>query len=205
MSQEGEDKLYLAIVGYWRMESNDMNIIHGIISIIFDFYKFEEWSKEGSSRSIDHNHIQFHATNRSAYGMELISSGKHEWSIKSTFSSGLKCQWIGIASDFTALEDSNWGPFCMIWCNGCNAIQGYIESSAYFNGALVRVKPEDSWKSGDCITIKLDLDQQTISWYKNKDLAPVATYNDVPKASYKVAVLGCSNHSFEIMKEVSHY
>ena len=54
-------------------------------------------------------------------------------------------------------------------------------------------------ESGDCITVALDLDKQSISWYKNEDETPVATLSNVPRASYKVAAHGYEDDSFTIM------
>eukprot|EP01084_Bolivina_argentea_P047742 87986_1 len=193
------NKLYLVIAGYWRTESKNMRIIDGIISIIFEYRKFEEWSKEGKNRTVNENSMRFHSTNTSAYGTELISSGKYEWSIKSTFPRN-SCQWIGISSDFTERHSSNWKNYCMIWCNGCKAIQGNIGINHNWQSALVKV--DSYWISGDIITIKLDLDKQTISWYRNKDAEPVATYKKVPNASYKVAVHGYDADTYTIMTEI---
>ena len=166
LSQVGKDKLYLAIVGYWRRESNNLNIIDGIISIIFDYHKYEEWGKEGTIRTVNGNIIKFNYGNMAAYGTELVSSGKYEWSIKSTFPNGRSCQWIGISSKFNKLNTSSWEPYCMIWCNGCMAIQGNI-GKEYWNFKLAEMKPMESWKCGDIITIKLDLIDNKLSFGRN--------------------------------------
>ena len=46
MPQQGhlQDKNYKLISGYCRIESNDMNIIDGIILIIFEYCKVAKWS-----------------------------------------------------------------------------------------------------------------------------------------------------------------
>ena len=42
--EEKQDKYYILISGYCRIESRDMNIIDGIIMIIFEYHKFAKWS-----------------------------------------------------------------------------------------------------------------------------------------------------------------
>ena len=41
-----KDKSHKLIAGYCRIESNDMNIIDGIISIIFEYQRFAQWSSK---------------------------------------------------------------------------------------------------------------------------------------------------------------
>lgn len=51
MTAKGEKKLKL-IAGYCRLESNDMNIVEGIISIIFEYHKSAKWSKQFKGSNI---------------------------------------------------------------------------------------------------------------------------------------------------------
>eukprot|EP01084_Bolivina_argentea_P193763 332405_1 len=153
----------------------------------------EKWSPTGNRATFDGNIVKF-TNSDSVYGTKLISSGKHEWKIKSTFSSR-SCQWIGVASDFTVLNTTfTKKPNSFLWCNACKYIQGNIGQG---HKNIIPVK--EMWDNGDCITIKLDIDAKTISWYKNSDAKPVATYSNVPTGKYKIAVYGYSNNTFEII------
>ena len=40
------DRILSLIYGYCRMESNGMNIIDGIVDIIYEFHQIATWSKE---------------------------------------------------------------------------------------------------------------------------------------------------------------
>ena len=134
------------------------------------------------------NVIKFiaHVGSRMAYGVEIVSSGKYEWSILPKFPE-TSCQLIGISSDCTGIDSHNSRPICLSWCNGCKAIQGDVGQGWH---EPVEITPHESWKSADIITIKLDLDRQTLAWYTNKDSLPVATCKNVPKSRYKLAIHG---------------
>ena len=49
---EERDKNYKLISGYCRIESHDMNIVDGIVLIIFEYHKFAKWSKKYKGENI---------------------------------------------------------------------------------------------------------------------------------------------------------
>ena len=53
MAQKARDKLTKLIEGYCRIESNNMNIIEGIISIIFEYHRIATWSNKFKGSSIE--------------------------------------------------------------------------------------------------------------------------------------------------------
>lgn len=53
MSQKLGEKLIKVIHGYCRMESNDMNVVDGIIAIIYAYYQIAIWSKKFKGESIE--------------------------------------------------------------------------------------------------------------------------------------------------------
>ena len=50
-----KEKLVLLIHGYCRIESNDMNIIDEILSIIFEYHKYAQWSFKFKGKGIELN------------------------------------------------------------------------------------------------------------------------------------------------------
>eukprot|EP01084_Bolivina_argentea_P204704 349613_1 len=159
----------------------------------------EKWTVAGNNASFHANVVKITKGCGSAYGTKLISSGKHQWTVKVTFSSPT-CQWIGVSTDFTVTNDHfAVKPNSMLWCNNCQVIQGNIGSG--HNSCLASINPKEKWTSGDCITIKLDLDTNTIEFYRNTNEKPHVIYSNVPKGEYKLAVYGYQtpNDTFEIV------
>ena len=48
-----KDRNHLLVCGYCRIESNDMNIIDGIIMMIFEYNKYATWSNEHKGKGIE--------------------------------------------------------------------------------------------------------------------------------------------------------
>eukprot|EP01084_Bolivina_argentea_P013864 25973_1 len=144
-------------------------------------YASEEWSAVGDRATFNGNSVQF-TRSGSAYGTKLISSGKHEWAIKSTFPQK-SCQWIGVSTDFAALDGPFYGQANSFWC--CNSCK---EMECNVGSGRKRLATTENWDSGDFITVKLDLDTNTISWYKNSNKKPMTTHSGVPDGEYKIAV-----------------
>eukprot|EP01084_Bolivina_argentea_P260141 439198_1 len=164
----------------------------------YNEYASEEWLVIGEKANFNGNSVQF-LSKASAYGTKLISSGKHEWTIKSTFAPR-SCQWIGVTTDFTS--DAKFaGKANSFWyCNTCKEMECNVGS-----GRKRLAKTEENWNSGDFITVKLDLDANTIAWYKNSNKKPMATHSGVPSGTYTIAVYASEkNDMFAIMSSKSN-
>eukprot|EP01084_Bolivina_argentea_P204703 349612_1 len=148
----------------------------------------EKWTVAGNNASFNGNVVKITKDYGSVYGSKLISSGKHQWTVKVTFSSH-DCQWIGVSTDFTVTNGHFANkPNSVLWCNNCQNIEGNIGSG--HKSGFASINPKEKWTSGDCITIKLDLDTNTIEFYRNTNEKPHAIYSSVPKGQYKLAVYG---------------
>ena len=117
MAQDS-DKIDKLISGYCRRESNDMNIIDGIISIIFEYFKSAKWSNKYKGKVISLSDDDSKATCLGAESWDFegqsvradicINKGKiNSWELE-CYVVDRYCNFIGVVS--SQVEDFDHNP-----------------------------------------------------------------------------------------------
>ncbi len=94
---------------------------------------------------------------RTAYGIEEVSIGKHEWKIKLIKGSAIM---IGVTSNTKYIESSPWSKsdtHCYL----------YYGNNGYKYDKSGGSKYSQTYTTGDIITVHLDLDNNTLEFSKN--------------------------------------
>ena len=117
---QGKEKRLVLISGYCRSESNDMNIIDGIIMIIFEYQRFAKWSKEFKGSLISLKEDDAKAICNDDYGnsvrgdIPICRSEIVSWEFQHMVTVR-NCNFIGVVS--SQQTDFSLNPFDRQWYN----------------------------------------------------------------------------------------
>lgn len=194
-------KKELTVYGYCRKFERirkDIHIIDNIRDIIIEYYTIKQyWNKDMIHNSNmlqlnEDNHCIKHIFKQSwvtAFGEIKTNSGIFQWQIrlKITSKSG-HSHSIGIVQADKIHDLSN------TFIGSTNTSYGYYSYNGLkHNGTNTREKYGDRWKSGDIITVILDMDNCTLS-YKVNDKSQGIAFENITKTEY---ILGVSTYNID--------
>ena len=134
MAQKMKNRLLDLIRGYCRIESIDMNIVQGIITIIYDYHKFATWSKKFKGKAIELSEDDIKASN--------FKIGHHD-SVRADFSieRGEITSW-----ELEIYQSRRYAHFYGVVCSGLENFDScpYEKSIHGFRGAY----GIDDWENG---------------------------------------------------------
>eukprot|EP01084_Bolivina_argentea_P263886 446821_1 len=123
------------------------------------------WFKAGKSMTINGRVVTKSGEgDNTAYGVQEVSVGQHEWKIKAHNIGIRNCLFIGISADTghfdTAMHDSTTTEHYVMASHSGELYSKNNRGIAYANGW-------GKFTTGDTITVHLDLDKQQMSFSKN--------------------------------------
>ena len=152
MARKVTNKMLELITGYCRIESDDMNIIQGIIKIIFEYHRLATWSRQFKGDAIELSDDDTKATNHNV--------GRYD-SVRANF---------GIQRG----ETTSWE--LEVYQNGCNAhFYGVVSSKRKdfdlcpYEGEFEDAYGIDDWQYG----IYQAGERYFVNWNKFKPQMPV--------------------------------
>eukprot|EP01084_Bolivina_argentea_P263885 446819_1 len=123
------------------------------------------WFKAGKSMTINGRVVTKSGEgDNTAYGVQEVSVGQHEWKIKAHNCGSRNWLYIGISADTShsdgILYNSTTTEHYVLYSINGNVFSKNNENIAYANGGA-------KFTDGDTITVHLDLDKQQMSFSKN--------------------------------------
>eukprot|EP01084_Bolivina_argentea_P263883 446817_1 len=123
------------------------------------------WFKAGKSMTINGRVVTKSGEgDNTAYGVQEVSVGQHEWKIKAHNCGSSNCLFIGISADTShsdaSLFDSTTTEHYVMASHSSYLFSKNNQGIAYANSG-------GKFTNGDTITVHLDLDKQQMSFSKN--------------------------------------
>eukprot|EP01084_Bolivina_argentea_P180975 312615_1 len=145
------------------------------------------WFKAGKDMIINGRMVtKSGGGHKTAYGVQEVSVGQHEWKIKAHNCGSSNWLFIGISADTshsdTIMHNSTTTEHYLLYSGSGNLYSKNNPSGiAYANGG-------GKFTNGDTITVHLDLDKQQMSFSKNGNNIGIAFSNIVKTQKYRLAV-----------------
>eukprot|EP01084_Bolivina_argentea_P180971 312607_1 len=145
------------------------------------------WFKAGKDMTINGRVVTKSGNSyNTAYGVQEVSVGQHEWKIKAHNCGSSNWLFIGISADTshsdTIMHNSTTTEHYLLYSGSGNLYSKNNPSGiAYANGG-------GKFTNGDTITVHLDLDKQQMSFSKNGNNIGIAFSNIVKTQKYRLAI-----------------
>lgn len=148
----------------------------------------DTWGVCGNKGYIEKSKFTATGSHVAAYGKRVVSKGVCEWKVRYNITSQQPCREIGIADNRDVMDGYIYKTG-IVWYN-----------CAIYNEGVKAADVSNINNNNDVITIKLDLHQQKVFFYKNDEKSKMVTVNVEPNKSWRLAAhLDTNGQSFTIL------